>query len=145
MGTVTGPATVDDVKHVIDALSDEDRAELEALTGGRGLEVMADVVRQSVYTFIGRVDGHPAFMGGALPGGVAWMLGTPEIARAKKFYLRATRAHTEAMQALFPTLTTTVDARYVRSLRWLEWLGFELGEPQAMGLRTFHQARRSRP
>ena len=93
----------------------------------------AATIRQAaagcVHSFAGIIDNLPAFVGGLMADGRVWMVSTPDVAKARKFYLRATRAETERMQTISPVLWTYVDARYPRSLRWLAWLGFSVGEP----------------
>ena len=96
----------------------------------------ATMLRQAaagcVHSFAGIIDNLPAFIGGLMPDGRVWMVSTPDVAKARKFYLRATRAETERMQAISPVLWTYVDARYPRSLRWLAWLGFSIGDAVAI-------------
>ena len=81
-----------------------------------------------VHSFAGIIDNLPAFIGGLMADGRVWMVSTPDVAKARKFYLRTTRAETERMQAISPVLWTYVDTRYPRSLRWLAWLGFSIGD-----------------
>lgn len=127
MALIEGTAAHADA--IMPLLSDADRDELNALTDGQGAAVMRWVVTISQRAWCGTLDDRPLFLAGALPDGVVWMLGTPEIARVRKFYLRATRTMASEMQTMFPVIRTHVDVRYVRSLRWLEWLGFDLGDP----------------
>lgn len=61
--------------------------------------------------------------------GRVWMVSTPAVEKARKFYLRTTRAVADEMQAHLPVMRTFIDVRYARSLRWVKWLGFEIGEP----------------
>jgi hypothetical protein len=113
------------------AMGDAERADLERI-GGRA--VLDNAVAQSVHTFAGVVDGVPAFVGGVIPDdehvtGKVWMMATPQVERAKKFYLRETRRQVALMLELFVCLRTMVAAEYTKSLRWLRWLGFALGKP----------------
>ena len=64
------------------------------------------------------------------------MLGAPGIAKARKFYLRETRRQVGLMLEMFVCLRTAVAAEYTKSLRWLRWLGFALGQPVEMAGRT---------
>lgn len=113
------------------AMGEAERADLERV-GGR--KVLDNAVALSVHTFAGVVDGVPAFVGGVIPDdecvvGKVWMLATPQVDRAKKFYLRETRRQVGLMLQMFVCLRTMVAAEYTKSLRWLRWLGFALGEP----------------
>lgn len=104
-----------------------DPADVAQFAGGA-----AATIRQAaagcVYSFVGIIDNLPAFIGGLMADGRVWMVSTPDVAKARKFYLRATRSETERMQAISPVLWTYVDTRYPRSLRWLAWLGFSIGD-----------------
>jgi len=115
----------DTVERFLPLLSDFDRAEMERHGGAAMLQ---QAIGRSCYTFAGDVDGSPAWIGGVIADddtGRVWMMANPLVERAKKQYLRETRQHTLAMQALFPRLCAVVDERYTKSLRWLEWLGFK--------------------
>jgi hypothetical protein len=120
------------------AMGEAERADLERVGG----EVMLrHAVGLSVHTFAGIVDGVPAFIGGVIPDddcivGKVWMLGAPGIAKARKFYLRETRHQVGLMLQMFVCLRTMVAAEYTKSLRWLRWLGFALGEPVEQAGRT---------
>lgn len=119
-------------------MSDAARADLESVGG---VDTLKRAVGLSVHTFAGTVDGVPAFVGGVVPDdshevGNVWMLGTPQIARDKKFYLRETRRQVALMLEMFVCLKTMVAVEYTQSLRWLRWLGFALGKPVVHGNRT---------
>lgn len=116
------------------AMGEAERADLERV-GGR--QIVEKAVALSVHSVVGLVDGVPAFMGGVIPDddyddcvvGKVWMLGTPQIAKARKFYLRETRRQVGLMLQMFVCLKTAVAAEYTKSLRWASWLGFALGKP----------------
>jgi hypothetical protein len=118
--------TEEHLRALLGLLSDDDRAELDSL-GGDAVVIAAKAASQRCWC--GIAHDAPIFFAGLRPDGIAWMLATPGVAKAKKFYLRATRQMCGEMQALCPVLRVVVDVRYRRSLRWLEWLGFDLGEP----------------
>jgi len=129
--TSVEPVTPGLLSAFIAAMDGDERAKLEAI-GGRTL--LDGAVAQSVHTFAGVVDGVPAFVGGVIPDdshevGKVWMMATPQVDRAKKFYLRETRRQVGLMLEMFLCLRTMVEQSYPKSLRWLRWLGFALGEP----------------
>lgn len=129
--TSVEPVTPGLLSAFLAAMGDAERADLERI-GGRA--VLDNAVAQSVHTFAGVVDGVPAFVGGVIPDdehvtGKVWMMATPQVERAKKFYLRETRRQVALMLELFVCLRTMVAAEYTKSLRWLRWLGFALGKP----------------
>ncbi len=94
--------------------------------------VVASVLGLSRYTYHASCA-SPLFMGGLMHGGNVWMIATPAVAQHRKFYLRETQRQRDEMLARAPVLSTWVDVRYPRSLRWLEWLGFTIGEPMRLG------------
>ena len=116
------------------AMGDVERADLERIGGAK---VLQNAVALSVHSFAGVVDGVPAFVGGVVQAddavtGRVWMMATPAVDRAKKFYLRETRRQVGLMLEMFDRLETKVAVEYPRSLRWLEWLGFKIGEAVEM-------------
>lgn len=134
------PITPDMVVPFLAGMAAFDRADLDVASRGVPADAIFGAARNSVHTFAGLDDDIPIFMGGVMPAGLGaghvWMLGAEGIARAKKFYLRATRAEVAYMSTMFPVLHTTVDDRYTRSLRWLDWLGFTIGNPFEWESRT---------
>jgi len=114
---------------IVPLLSDLDRDELDALTDGDSVAFIAERASASSRCWSMLFYGRPLFFAGITIDGVAWMLGTPEIARAKRSYVRAMRLMVEDMQIISPVIRAWVDVRYHRSLRLMERLGFELGEP----------------
>ena len=116
------------------AMGNAERADLERIGGA---SVLQNAVALSVHSFAGVVDGVPAFVGGVVAAddaetGRVWMMATPAVDRAKKFYLRETRRQVGLMLEMFNRLETKVSVEYPRSLRWLEWLGFKIGEAVEM-------------
>lgn len=66
-------------------------------------------------------------------GGEPWLLGTDEIADVYLPFLRQSRIFIRRSLAIFGMLANWVDARNVLSIRWLRWLGFEMGAPTPWG------------
>lgn len=132
------PVTPELLRAFLAAMRENERADLERLGGAAVIE---RAVALSVHTYAGVVDGVPAFVGGVIPDedhvvGKVWMLGTPQIEKAKKFYLRETRRQVALMLEMFLCLKTAVAAEYTKSLRWLRWLGFVMGQPVERAGRT---------
>lgn len=65
---------------------------------------------------------------------VPWMVGTIHVVNCKKSFLRETRAWVQAWRGHYRVLTNRVDAAYPQAIRWLRWLGFEIGAPEPFGL-----------
>lgn len=80
-------------------------------------------------------DDEPLCIGGVGPGagiGVLWMVSQPGLERHKKFFLRESRARLPELLERFPRLITIVSCEYTKSLRWLEWLGFDVSQEIAV-------------
>ena len=134
--TQSEPITRDIIEAFLFLMDEVSFADLTEVSGGDPLAHIVNVAARSVHTYAGMIDGAPAFIGGVLGDGQVWMLGNPLIAKCRKFYLRETRRQRDIMAGLFPVLRTQVDVNYPRSLRWLEWLGFAIGEPVSFGIRV---------
>ena len=122
----------DDVLLLIDGLlltmGNAERSELALLSDGRPKEALVAVIRASVYAFGYTVDGEPAAMGGVREDGVAWGVASePLVERVKGTYVRQSLKEVQAMQRRVGgrALVTGVDQRWRKSIRLLEWFGFE--------------------
>ncbi len=117
-----------------------DREEVEALSGRNPREVLVESVEKSAEAWAGLADGNLTCVFGVVPmslvgvTGIPWLLGSVEIERYRRPFLRRNRAMIDRWLADFPVLTNVVDARNTTSIRWLRWLGFRLGEPALMGV-----------
>ena len=129
-----------DVEELIENLRACDRLEVESSVG---CALWADVIRagarSSLYSKTALADGKLANMFGVssvnfVQGiGSPWMLATPEFDRHPRAVIRHCRNYIAPMLALFPHLINHVDARNVRNVAWLRWLGFEISEPEPHG------------
>lgn len=129
-------------------LRESDAREIAALgmTKHEALQMSLD---RSLWADAYLVDGEvAALMGVILPsllGGspaAAWLMtGTP-VDRCRKDFLRLTRARVREMLAQHGTLTCNVHAEYAGAIRWLRWLGFEIGPARPTGSlgALFHEA-----
>lgn len=66
--------------------------------------------------------------------GHPWLVGTPYLNRVPRSFLRETRRWVEEWKGHYRLLTNRVDADYESAIRWLAWLGFEIGAPEPFGL-----------
>ncbi len=74
--------------------------------------------------------------------GAPWMIATPELERLAIPFLRRNWYYLNRMKMSYPVLTNVVYAENDVSIRWLTWMGFEMGEielygPQAKPFRRF--------
>ena len=124
-----------------------DAREIEAF-GLTPREALARSLARSIWADAYLVDGEVAALMGmtlsTLLGGVAmpWLLTGHAVDRHRKAFLRLTRARIGQMLAEHGTLVAEVHAEYREALRWLAWLGFELGPGRPLGRcgAPFHQA-----
>jgi hypothetical protein len=64
--------------------------------------------------------------------GRPWMVSQPGLARHPKRLLRESRAQLAVIRKLWPVLENFVSCDYPKSLRWLAWLGFAVGEEEVV-------------
>jgi hypothetical protein len=82
--------------------------------------------------------------------GIVWMLGSPKMdlpANAVGI-LRLSRHYKDEMHRTYDTLYNYIDARHTRSLKWLEWCGYQLIEEEpeyGLEARPFFLFERHRP
>lgn len=63
-----------------------------------------------------------------------WFLSTPLVEKHARQFARACKVLLPELLSRHPRLVGMVDARYELSVRWLQWLGAKLGEPQPWGV-----------
>jgi len=139
------PATMAQV-HAIE-LREGDAREIAALGVGKS-EALAATLARSLWADAYLVDGEVAALMGlilsSLVGGVAmpWLMTGAPVERHRRAFLQLTRARTREMLARHGTLVCNVHADYARSIRWLRWLGFDLGAARPIGPlgALFHEA-----
>ena len=131
----------------LEGIRPEDEAELWAASMSLPLPVMLRGLKLSTDTWVGLADGVPFCMVGVAPysligsKGVPWMVGTVQLDRHAKAFLKACRPVLETILRQFSTLENWVDARNTKAIRWLRWMGFQVEDPQphgALGLPFCH-------
>jgi GNAT superfamily N-acetyltransferase len=65
--------------------------------------------------------------------GAPWLLTGRPVDRHPKLFLQQTRRGLARMSAEFPVLVNQVHAEYTGAIRWLRWLGFEIGPAKPYG------------
>ena len=96
-------------------------------------------IQNSPECWTGSIDGEPVCMFGVaaqsiLTGyGVPWMVGTSAIDRHSKAFLKGSKFVVEGMLHKWSHLENWVDARNVRAIRWLKYLGFTVHPPLPYG------------
>ena len=101
-------------------------------------------VRGSFLAFAGLVDDEPIALWGAQAAGVLddeayiWLICSQEAERHPMTFLRHSRRAIDSLSPFFKHLYGYVKEDFTCSVRWLEWLGFEIQEP-VDGVRRFYR------
>jgi hypothetical protein len=132
--------TAEDVADLVRNMRAADIA--ECLAAGH-LDLQANVenaIRVSVWARAFRVDGQMAAIVGVHPltglfgdTGVPWMLGTDEVTRNARAFVRLSRPYIAQMLDAFPKLINLVHAPNAQAVAWLQRVGFVLQDPIPYG------------
>jgi hypothetical protein len=113
----------------------KDAEEVRA-TGAQSIdEELADSFAHSVLRYTIERAGVPVAMFGIRPDtligdkALVWLLGTDELAKIKKTFVRGTGVFLNRFLEQYPVLYNAVDARYGETVRWLEAFGARFSEP----------------
>lgn len=127
-------ATEADARELAPLLRVEDRLEVLAL-GFDPIEGLLQSLAGARESWTYRAEGQIVCMAGITPRsligrtGVPWLLGSELVRRHRRSFMLETRRMVAHWLTQFDSLTNIVDARYGAAIRWLDWLGFEIGEP----------------
>lgn len=66
--------------------------------------------------------------------GSPWMLASDEISKHYLYFLRESKKYVKIIKSRYENLENYVDARNKISIKWLRWLGFEIGEARPYGV-----------
>lgn len=143
------PLLASDIPHMLDIIRPADLAEIEEGCGIGIRQALDDGLRMSVEPLLILGNGQPLAAFGEVslnPGagiGVPWLISTIHVERHARGFLRACRPLLQRMSERHPYLANQIDARNTVAIRWLQWLGFLVGEPVPHGphqipFRPFH-------
>lgn len=143
------PATFEHAVELANTMSHSDKRELLAVGAHSPFQALLQSIAASRYASSGLADGRVVCMFGIATAttlsfcGVPWMLGAEELPDHSLRFLRLNRGYIRAAQQEFTALANFVDARNERSIRWLQWLGFELEQeapfgPHGLPFHRFH-------
>lgn len=145
------PAREVDARELASVLRREDRAEVLALLGpvdpvegpAHGLLQGLASAREA---WTARDDaGRIICMAGVSPRsligstGVPWLLGSDLVTVHRRAFMVESRRLVAHWLTLYDALRNIVDARYAVAIRWLRWLGFEIGPPFAQSHGLFRR------
>lgn len=142
--------TPEDLDYIAAMMRDADRAEIEAQTGIKNVNVrrVLDLsVQHSSHCWVGEEDGVPFAVFGVSPdgdSGAPWLLGTDRLYRRAKQFVKDGKRYTAEMQAAYPRLENYVHADNVAAVRWLRYLGYTVHPAQPAGPqgKLFHRFER---
>jgi hypothetical protein len=130
------PAHVD---ALLALMTPRDLAAFAALGADNPAVTIKDGIAASVHAWCALDGDDPLCIGGLIPQtllgdvGRPWMVSQPGLERHKKALLRESRARLVTLRRHYPVLRNYVACDYPKSLRWLAWLGFTVGEPEQVG------------
>lgn len=87
---------------------------------------------------VGAYESHPGL-------GCPWLLASDELEKHPQFIGRTSRKYLNEMTRGFSMLTNYVHKDNTRSIQWLTWLGFSLGEDREFSGEPFIQFMRYQP
>lgn len=128
------PATLAHAEAIAPRLREADAFEVRAMSGAPPLTALRRGLMLSSEAWTGTVDGRPVCLFGVAPRSLLsdvaapWLLGTDEIASHAWAFLRRNRAVLARWRAQYRRLENLVWADNDAAIRWLDWLGFTLGE-----------------
>lgn len=128
------PVTPDDVLALAAGMRFLDRQELEASHSGDILSAVQRAVDISTRCWAVYVGDVLVMLGGVAPismlGGIGspWMLGTEALERVPGALTRVGVQYLQVVLGVYPELLNYVDARNVKSIRWLRRLGFTISD-----------------
>lgn len=137
------PAMPEHAEDMAPRLRAADVLEVYRSHGHGALEALLSGLDSSEEAYTLFLDGRPAAMFGVAPiqrsllGTVwahsIWLLGTDDLTRHPRDFLRTSRRVFPYIASRYPVLFNMVDDEYTGALRWLEWLGFWVGYPEPFG------------
>lgn len=146
------PATAAHIEEMLPRVRAADIQEFDAL-GWSPRRVLDTGIKTSTFSCAGLVNGQVITIFGVAPGsmiggnGIPWLVGTDNLQRYQRTFLRRCRHVVNEMQAVYPYLENYVDERNHVAKAWLHWLGFTLEEARPYGVsglpfHRFHMERK---
>lgn len=128
------PSQPADVEFVAANMRQADRDEIWASYFSTPHEALTRAMKISEKCWTLVCDGEPVAMFGVARRGMLsnvgspWLLGTDKVKKYTPAFLRLSPIYVSKMMEGFVRLENYVDFRNKLSIRWLQWMGFELGE-----------------
>ncbi len=135
MNVVIREANRSDISALKDKLREADHKEVIAAGNSSDEEALTQSFDRSTICFCVDIDGNQAALFGLVPDSLigesanVWFLGTSEMSRMKKTFVKASRGMIANFLVYYPVLWNAVDCRYVSSIRWLRFCGAVFNRP----------------
>lgn len=130
------PATMAHIAHVAEHMRQADIDELAAC-GKTPQAVLSLGLIASEECYAGLIYGEPVCIFGVRlenwKWSTPWLLGTDAIEKNRRIFMRESRLWFTEFAAKYGNLRNWVDVRNEKSIAWLKWLGFEVGDPIPYG------------
>ncbi len=133
------PATDEHAREMALVMRQADVDEVWASSHYEPLEALLASLRVSLNPRAGLADGRVVCMYGMgqqtliSDWGIPWLLTAEGLDKHAKEFLRRSKQYVMKERHKYKFLLNYVDARHTVALRWLEWLGFDLGEAKPFG------------
>lgn len=120
---------------IVENLRDVNLHDLE-FTASTALDILEDEIAKSIFAYVGMVDGRAVALWGVQSSGMVsgygylWLVTTKAADEHPFLFARRSKLFVDEISRSFKTLHGMVDPKFSRSIRWLRWLGFEVGEPE---------------
>jgi len=134
------PATLAHAKDLGPRLRQADRDEVKAGSGMDAAEVLlvavAHAKQADAWFMEGRLVAISGISGSLVDtsAGVIWMLASDELDQFPKQFMKGRRQYVRDLLKGYDMLFNFVDNRNTKAQKWLQWLGFTLGEPRPFGV-----------
>lgn len=129
----------DHVKLIVNNLRESDVHEIRAMTPLPVQDALIAAIRGSRKAWAWVIDGEVVCIFGVAPlsmvtgSGSPWMVATPDVYKHRLAFLRESRRWVRVMRSMFPLLWNCTAAGNKAGIEWLQWLGFNVKEPEPMG------------
>lgn len=141
------PATADHIAEMLPRVRQADIEEFLAINGSTPEQVLLTGLKISTFACAGLINGRVVTIFGVAPGsmiggtGTPWLVGTDDLERYQRTFLRRCRNVVNAMLSVYPYLENYVDERNHVAKAWLHWLGFLLEDAAPFGIEglNFHR------
>lgn len=133
------PAKPEHIPHIAANVRDADVQEIWDFALMKPQEAIEKSLKASPYASTGMVDDVPVCIYGVASGsllsttGHPWMIGTHDLNKYARQFLRRDRMVIGAMLTQFNYLENYVSVSNVRAVEWLKRLRFHFDEPQPLG------------